>query len=77
MFCETEWRRIQETEVQRANRIYCVRRAERSDSGVRVQRAFSVFLKKNYPYYFFVVGLLSLFIFDFFVLKNERGELKG
>jgi len=44
---------------------------------VRVQRAFSVFLEKNYPYYSFVVGLLSLFIFYFFVLKNERGELKG
>jgi len=33
--------------------------------------------EKIYPYYSFVVGLLFLFIFDFFVLKNERGELKG
>ena len=43
MFCEVKRSKIWESEVQRANRIYCVRRAERSDSGMRVQRALRIF----------------------------------
>jgi hypothetical protein len=66
MFCGVKRSKIWESEVQRANRIYCVRRAERSDSGVRVQRAFSVFLKKfihiillllGFYYYLFLIFL--------------------
>jgi len=45
MFCVVKRSKIWESEVQRANRIYCVRRAERSDSGVRVQRALRIFEK--------------------------------
>ena len=43
MFCVVKRSKIWESEVQRENRIYCVRRAERSDSGVRVQRALRIF----------------------------------
>ena len=43
--------KIWENEVQRVNRIYCVRRAERSDSEVRVQRAFSVSLTAIHVHY--------------------------
>jgi len=71
MFCGTQWSKIWESEVQRANRIYCVRRAERSDSGVRVQRALRIFEKFIHIIPFF--GGLSIIVFDFFVLKNGRG----
>jgi len=54
-----------------ASQIYCVRRPELSDSGVRMQCGFSVFLK-IYPYYS-VFGGLFIIVFDFFVLKNGRG----
>jgi hypothetical protein len=58
-------------ELQRANRIYCVRRAERSDSGVRVQRALRIF-EKFIHIIPFLVGFLLLYLI-FFVLKNGRG----
>ncbi len=57
--------------MQRANRIYCVRRAERIDSGVRVQRALRIF-EKFIHIIPFLVGLFII-VFDFFVLKNGRG----
>ena len=71
MFCVVKRSKIWESEVQRANRIYCVRRAERSDSGVRVQRALRIF-EKFIHIIPFLVGFLLLY-FDFFVLKNGRG----
>lgn len=61
---------IGESEVQRANLISAVRRDERSDSGVRVQRAFSVFLKNLSILFLF--WWACLLVFDFFILKNER-----
>ena len=71
MFCGMQWSKIWESEVQRANRIYCVRRAERSDSGVRVQRALRIF-EKFIHIIPFLVGFLLLYLI-FFVLKNGRG----
>ena len=71
MFCVVKRSKIWESEVQRANRIYCVRRAERSDSGVRVQRALRIF-EKFIHIIPFLVGFLLLYLI-FFVLKNGRG----
>jgi len=51
--------------VQRANRIYCVRRAERSDSGVRVQRALRIF-EKFIHIIPFLVGFLLLYLIFLF-----------
>ena len=62
-FCVVKRSKIWESEVQRANRIYCVRRAERSDSGVRVQRALRIF-EKFIHIFPFLVGFLFI-IFDF------------
>jgi hypothetical protein len=65
MFCGTQWSKIWESEVQRANRIYCVRRAERSDSGVRVQRALRIF-EKFIHIIPFLVGFLLLYLIFLF-----------
>ena len=79
MFCVVKRSKIWESEVQRANRIYCVRRAERSDSGVRVQRALRI-SEKFIHIIPFLVGFLLLYLHHkgisvghFFVLKNGRG----
>lgn len=79
MFCGMQWSKIWESEVQRVNRIYCVRRAERSDSGVRVQHALRIF-EKFIHIIPFLVGFLLLYLYHkgipvghFFVLKNGRG----
>jgi len=58
MFYGTEWSKIWESEVQRVNRIYSVRRAERSDSGARVQRALRIFEK-----FIHIIPLLVGFLF--------------
>lgn len=50
-----------------ASQIYCVRRAERSDSATCL-----AYFWKIYPYYS-VFGGLFIIVFDFFVLKNGRG----
>lgn len=70
MFCGVKRSKIWKSEVQRANRIYCVRRAERSDSGVRVQRALRIF-EKFIHIIPFLVGFLLLYLI--FFEKWKRG----
>jgi len=65
MFCGVKRSKIWESEVQRVNRIYCVRRAERSDSGVRVQRALRIF-EKFIHIIPFLVGFLLLYLIFLF-----------
>ena len=65
MFCVVKRSKIWESEVQRVNRIYCVRRAERSDSGVRVQRALRIF-EKFIHIIPFLVGFLLLYLIFLF-----------
>ena len=65
MFCVVKRSKIWESEGQRANRIYCVRRAERSDSGVRVQRALRIF-EKFIHIIPFLVGFLLLYLIFLF-----------
>ncbi len=48
-----------------ASQIYCVRRAERSDSGVRVQRALRIF-EKFIHIIPFLVGFLLLYLIFLF-----------
>jgi len=73
MFCGVKRSKIWESEVQRANRIYCVRRAERSDSGVRVQRALRIFEKFIHIIPFLVGFLLLYLIFCFEKWKRGWG----
>jgi len=65
MFCGVKRSKIWESEVQRVNRIYCVRRAERSDSGVRVQRALRIF-EKFIHIIPFLVGFILLYLIFLF-----------
>ena len=73
MFCIVKRSKIWESEVQRANRIYCVRRAERSDSGVRVQRALRIFEKFIHIIPFLVGFLLLYLIFLFWKMEEGLG----
>lgn len=78
MFCGTQWSKIRESEVQRVNRIYDVKRAERSDSGVRVQRALRIFEKFIHIIPFLVGFLLLYLIFQnplFFILLQAPPSL--
>jgi len=67
---------LAETWANEVSRICWVRRAERSDSGVKVQRTFSVFLKK---FIFIILLLLGFYryLFLFFVFKKWKREIKG
>jgi len=67
MFCGVKRSKIWESEVQRASCVYCARRAERSDSGGRVQRALRIFEKFIHIIPFLVDFLLLYLIF---ILKN-------
>ena len=64
-FCGVKRSKMWESEVQRANRIYCVRRAERSDSGARVKRALRIFEKFIHILPFLVDFSLLYLIFLF------------
>lgn len=76
MFCGVKRSKIWESEVQQANRIYCVRRAERSDSGVRVQRALRIF-EKFIHIIPFLVGFLYLYLIFLFWKMEEELEKKS